>query len=59
MVLNKITDEKRLADLDSLPPEVAQKIASHTSLKTTRIYQVNQDKRDREELKKLNFLKVV
>lgn len=45
--------------LDSLPPEIARKIASHTSLKTTRIYQVNQDKRDREELKKLNFMKVV
>lgn len=37
--------------LDSLPEDIAMKIASHTSGKTTAIYRVNQEKRDREVLK--------
>lgn len=41
--------------LDSLPIEVAQKLASHTSSRTTAIYQVNKEKRDREELKRLRI----
>ncbi len=42
--------------LDSLPIEIAQKLASHTNMKTTAIYQVNKEKRDREELKKLRVV---
>lgn len=47
--------------LDSLPTELAQSMASHTSAKTTSIYQVNKEKREREKLKSLdlNFMKVV
>lgn len=47
--------------LDGLPPNLAQLLASHTTGRTTEIYRVNQDKRNREELKKLEiqFLKVV
>lgn len=44
------------AMLDSLPKEVAMKLASHTNLQTTSIYRVNQEKRDREELKKLRVV---
>lgn len=39
--------------LDSLPIEVAQILASHTTTQTTSIYQVNKEKREREILKKL------
>jgi len=42
--------------LDSLPTTVAMKLASHTNIRTTKIYQVNQEKRDREELKKLRVV---
>lgn len=46
--------------LDSLDEDVAQKMASHTNSKTTSIYRVNQNKRDREALKELDVkLKVV
>lgn len=44
------------AMLDSLPTDTAQKLASHTNSRTTAIYQVNKDKRDREELKKLKIV---
>lgn len=44
------------AMLDSLPTEIAMKLASHTNMRTTSIYQVNQEKRDREELKKLRVV---
>jgi integrase len=37
--------------LDSLPIEQAQRMASHTSFRTTEIYQVGKQRRDREELK--------
>lgn len=40
--------------LDSLPIEVAQKIASHSSSRTTEIYQVTRDKKLREMLKNLD-----
>lgn len=45
--------------LDSLPANVAKEMAAHTTLKTTRIYRVNQEARDREALKKIhtNFSK--
>lgn len=39
--------------LDSLPIDQAQFIASHTTSKTTAIYQVNKEKRERESLKSL------
>tara|TARA_B100000378_G_scaffold274352_1_gene268636 strand:- start:2508 stop:3725 length:1218 start_codon:yes stop_codon:yes gene_type:complete len=42
--------------LDSLETEQARKLASHTNSRTTAIYQVNKDKRDREELKKLRIV---
>ncbi|PHQ27694.1 tyrosine-type recombinase/integrase [Leeuwenhoekiella nanhaiensis] len=42
--------------LDSLQTDQAQKLASHTSARTTAIYQVNKEKRDREELKKLRIV---
>jgi len=41
--------------LDSLPTEEAKQLASHTNTRTTSIYQVNKEKRDREELKKINI----
>ena len=41
--------------LDSLPTEQAQKMASHTSFRTTEIYQIGKQKRDREELKSMSF----
>jgi integrase len=41
--------------LDSLPTEQAQKMASHTSFRTTEIYQIGKQKRDREELKSISF----
>jgi integrase len=41
--------------LDSLPTDKAQMIASHTNSKTTSIYQVNQDKRNREILKGMDL----
>ena len=44
------------AMLDSLPTELAMKLASHTNIRTTSIYQINQEKRDREELKKLRVV---
>lgn len=44
------------AMMDSLDTETAQKMALHTNTHTTRIYQVNQEKRDREELKKLKVV---
>lgn len=48
------------AFLDTLDEDVAQKIASHTNLRTTAIYRINQDKRDREALKEIDVkLKVV
>lgn len=40
--------------LDSLPIETAQQIASHTSSKTTEVYQVNREKRLRDLLKDLD-----
>jgi len=42
--------------LDSLPTDKAQMIASHTNSKTTSIYQVNQDKRNREVLKEMEII---
>lgn len=48
------------AFLDSLPEETARKIAHHTNSKTTSIYRVNQEKRDREALKQIEVkLKIV
>ena len=41
--------------LDSLPPEVARILASHTTMSTTAIYQVNKEKRERQRLKDLDF----
>lgn len=41
--------------LDSLPLDLASKMASHTSSNTTAIYRVNQEKRDREVLKNLQI----
>lgn len=41
--------------LDKLPAKLAQKIASHTTSQTTAIYRINQEKRDREILKKLDI----
>lgn len=43
------------AMLDSLPTEVARKMAAHTSVSTTGIYQVTKDKQEREELKRLEI----
>jgi len=40
--------------LDSLEIEKAMKMASHTTSKTTSIYQVNKEKRDREMLKQID-----
>lgn len=42
--------------LDMLDEETAKKLAHHTNLKTTSIYRVNKEKRDREELKKLRVV---
>jgi integrase len=42
--------------LDSISEEDAQKLASHTSAKTTAIYRVSQEKRDRDELKSLRIV---
>lgn len=42
--------------LDLVDEETAKKLASHTNLRTTSIYRVNQEKRDREELKKLRVV---
>jgi integrase len=41
------------AFLSSLPTEQAQKMASHTNFRTTKIYQGNKEKQEREELKLL------
>jgi len=47
--------------LDGLPIEIASLLASHTSTRTTAIYQVGKEKRDREKLKNLevNLMRVV
>lgn len=42
--------------LDMVDEDTAMKLASHTNLKTTSIYRVNKEKRDREELKKLRVV---
>ena len=41
--------------LDVLPEDIAMKMASHTNSKTTSLYRVNAEKRNREELKKLSI----
>lgn len=41
--------------LDSLPSDIAQQMASHTNARTTAIYQVNKEKRQREFLKDLDL----
>jgi integrase len=41
--------------LDSLPADVAQQMAAHTNARTTAIYQVNKEKRQREMLKNLEL----